>query len=671
VTVVASVFDSVLGKPVVNMDVSFEVRYRTASGVEQSFSLGSKRTNSSGVAAVSFVPRNYPVLKFRVFANCSETSYTLSAGACVVLDARTPTRLEFYGGKVMKVEVGRVFHLSFRLFVFNWYGSPGDEWYGLSGANISLYLNETWVLNATTYSLNGAYVPEDFGYSISSIPDSDGFCIIPFSINNSGLHLLRATFLGSVYYQESNNVNFTVIANVTPVFVLLDVTPKEFEPGAYITLRATVYNASSYNESSWLPVGSGFRVCFFRRGESGNPEEINSSLTNWNGVASVVCQYPLSGVYVFYACVVAGQQLVSNPLTLTVGNNTTLSLNVGSPDSEFNFPVSGSLLYNGKAIANKQITLKVNGTAAASVNTSSSGCYTATLKLKPINNNATVYQLEAFFSGDNALNYTLYGVAPDGTEYPLCTTLYYYGFKPSANTTTLTVDPKSTQLMTTTKTPEQLQAEAEQSGWFWVEPWFSFFYPWFRLHYRLSVNLPHGNPNLNYGWSPLPFGESSSANETALANIMNDATEGDDPYALAEFFAVIAVPFIIQATTARLVGRSLVGIAVAAAVYGAFLAAYKAWTCIRADGNPRVWLMAFMSAVFVEFASLFLIGGEGAVKLLYFLNTAGRLILQKICNPLQALHALKLNFFDITSGIFALMDFAVIVLYLSMYFQSI
>jgi hypothetical protein len=152
---------------------------------------------------------------------------------------------------------------------------------------------------------------------------------------------------------------------------------------------------------------------------------------------------------------------------------------------------------------------------------------------------------------------------------------------------------------------------------------------------------------------------------------MNDATEGDDPYALAEFFAVIAVPFIIQATTARLVGRSLVGIAVAAAVYGAFLAAYTAWTCIRADGNPRVWLMAFMSAVFVEFASLFLIGGEGAVKLLYFLNTAGRLILQKICNPLQALHALKLNFFDITSAIFALMDFAVIVLYLSMYFQSI
>jgi len=57
------------------------------------------------------------------------------------------------------------------------------------------------------------------------------------------------------------------------------------------------------------------------------------------------------------------------------------------------------------------------------------------------------------------------GVAPDNSQYPLCTTLYYYGYKPSANTTILTVDPKSTQLMTTTKTPEQLQAEAEQSGW--------------------------------------------------------------------------------------------------------------------------------------------------------------------------------------------------------------
>jgi len=376
-------------------------------------------------------------------------------------------------------------------------------------------------------------------------------------------------------------------------------------------------------------------------------------------------------VYVFYARVVAGQQLVSNPLTLTVGNNTTLSLNVGSPDSEFNFPVSGSLLYNGKAIANKQITLKVNGTAAASVNTSSSGCYTATLKLKPINNNATVYQLEAFFSGDNALNYTLNGVAPDGTEYALCTTLYYYGFKPSANTTTLTVNPKSTQLTTTTKTPEQLQAEAEQSGWFWVEPWFSFFYPWFRLHYRLSVNLPHGNPNLNYGWSPLPFGESSSANETALANIMNDATEGDDPYALVEFFVGVAVPLIIQAGTSRLLGKSLVAILVATALYAAFVLSEAVTLYFTIGKNPKAWLMAFMSIGFVEMAELFVIGGEGAVNLLRFLTTESRLILQKIQHPLQALRALKLSFFDITSAIFILIDFAAMVFYLTMYFDLI
>jgi len=170
----------------------------------------------------------------------------------------------------------------------------------------------------------------------------------------------------------------------------------------------------------------------------------------------------------------------------------------------FNYVISGKLLCYGNDVSNKQVAIKVNGTAAASVNTSSSGCYTATLKLKPINNTATTYQLEAFFSGDNALNYTHNDTAPDGTEYPLCTTLYYYGYKPSANTTILTVDPKSTQLTTTTKTPEQLQAEAEQSGWlsFWHE--FSWWYPWYRLHVKINVN-----PTIDIGLNPiLPGGET-------------------------------------------------------------------------------------------------------------------------------------------------------------------
>jgi len=57
----------------------------------------------------------------------------------------------------------------------------------------------------------------------------------------------------------------------------------------------------------------------------------------------------------------------------------------------------------------------------------------------------------------DALNYTLYGVAPDNSQYPLCTTLYYYGYKPSANTKMLTVEPQATQETQPTKTSRPLR----------------------------------------------------------------------------------------------------------------------------------------------------------------------------------------------------------------------
>jgi hypothetical protein len=221
------------------------------------------------------------------------------------------------------------------------------------------------------------------------------------------------------------------------------------------------------------------------------------------------------------------------------------------------------------------------------------------------------------------------------------------------------------------KTPEQMQQEAEQSGWLRVEPEFSWWFPWFRLHYKLDVNLPQGNPKMDYGWSPLPLGESSDANSTALANIMNDATEGDDPTALVGIFVGVAVPLIIQAGTSRLLGRSLVAIAVATAIYASYVTIQAILLYAMTGRNPKAWLMAFMGAAFVEMATLFILAGQGAANLLRFLTAGGRCVLQKIQHPLQALHALKLSFFDITSAIFAFIDFAAMVFYLTMYLNSI
>jgi len=72
---------------------------------------------------------------------------------------------------------------------------------------------------------------------------------------------------------------------------------------------------------------------------------------------------------------------------------------------------------------------------------------------------------EIIYEGGDVENYMLYGLALDETQYTVCTTLQYFPYKPTSNTTTLTVEPQSTHVMRTTKTQEQLQQEAEDSGW--------------------------------------------------------------------------------------------------------------------------------------------------------------------------------------------------------------
>ena len=115
------------------------------------------------------------------------------------------------------------------------------------------------------------------------------------------------------------------------------------------------------------------------------------------------------------------------------------------------------------------------------------------LDLLPVNNRATGYQIQVMFEGDDCSSATAYSRV-NGTDYPVCTTIQY-GYKPSSNSTWLAVEPQATQIATTTKTPEQMQAEAEQSGWLSIWHEFSWWYPWYRLHVKININ-----PRIRVGW---------------------------------------------------------------------------------------------------------------------------------------------------------------------------
>lgn len=348
------------------------------------------------------------------------------------------------------------------------------------------------------------------------------------------------------------------------------------------------------------------------------------------------------------------------------------------PGEGFDHVISGKLLCDGVGVTDEQVVIKVNGTVVAVAVTSGDGGYSVTLNLQAVDDKPTSYQIEVVYYGDDAVNLTGYAVTPNGTAYAVCTTFQYFGYKPACNYVTVTVEPASTQVvaasnMTATengveieppKKPEELEQEAKDSGWLRVEPEFSWWYPWFRLHLKLDVNLPHGNPNIDYGWSFLPFGESYEADDVVLANVLNDFSNEIQTGILAD--AMVGV--ILQFGTAALLGRTLAYTVMAISIYILYQITNTLILYQTSGGNPKAWLAAFITSAFSGTCGL-VIGGINSVS--GVLTSTSRLIIGKIQSVMHSLWAKGLNFFNITGIAFALIDFAFMVLYLSMYLASI
>jgi uncharacterized membrane protein YqaE (UPF0057 family) len=207
--------------------------------------------------------------------------------------------------------------------------------------------------------------------------------------------------------------------------------------------------------------------------------------------------------YAFMAGIATSDTVVSNPM-LTIARETGLSLDVDNDGSDYEHTFSGCLLSYGEPVLYREVKILVNGTVKANLTTvEPDGSFSLTLNLQPADNKPTTYNTQAVFDGDEPCSATAYGYTLNGTEYSVCTTIQY-GFKPASNATWLTVTPQSTEVATPTKTPEELQQEAEDSGWLTIWHEFSWWYPWYRLHF---VYLSSGVMQFDVGISLLPFGD--------------------------------------------------------------------------------------------------------------------------------------------------------------------
>jgi hypothetical protein len=233
--------------------------------------------------------------------------------------------------------------------------------------------------------------------------------------------------------------------------------------------------------------------------------------TGQDGVASVVWQYPSDGSICTVNASVKSSDSILNwtlaiqPVTLTVGNETQLLLQAWRDPSGIGHTICAQLVNgSGYPLSSQNVTLTVNGTAYALPPTNGRGYVTLHLALQPGDTSANMYEVMATFNGTNPRSFSINGTDPYGDQYAMCTT-NQYDLRPSTNSSTLAVLLQTTDAITASKTMEQIQNEAEDSGTLRVRDQWTWLYPWFRVHFQF---VPNGTVEYDDGISPLPFGNT-------------------------------------------------------------------------------------------------------------------------------------------------------------------
>ncbi len=481
-SVSATAFDSVSLKPLEHGILQFK-----ANGV----SIGNAPINS-GTATLGWQPSSNAIYNVTVSFG-GAPCYAVSSGTSA-FDFRWPTNLTSCCGDSVQVGLGADYVYGFDL------NSTGL--FGVNESLVKLYINGTY-WDGATYRI--------CSYYLENTTSSIGQAVFAWAPPGKGTFSLHAVFEGNASYLPSETY-VTVTAYSVPFGVLFTVTPSEFEPGATLGLNATLMDVSTNLRLTGYEV----KVEFLRvNGNNATLSVANSTSRSDNGEALSSTEYPNDGyAYAYFARIVpegvedVSQCIASNPVQLTCSTATKLLLNVTRDYSSSNHVIAGRLVNTaGQGISDKQITIQINGTDYASASTNGTGYFDLSADLQPKDLEATLYTITASYGENSSQTATAWTKTLDGQDYPACTTIQC-GFEPSSNSTSLTVTPQATAKIVGTKTPEEMQKEAEDDGTLKVWHEFSWWYPWYRMHIVMHVN-----PTIDVGFNPIfPGGETWSWN---------------------------------------------------------------------------------------------------------------------------------------------------------------
>ncbi|MGB8780028.1 MAG: hypothetical protein WCD81_05195, partial [Candidatus Bathyarchaeia archaeon] len=437
-----------------------------------------------------------------------------AAGACSSLfDFRWPTNITSEAGNVTNASEGENETLYFLL-------TNGINGARVGGEPICFDVNGSYCYcNGTSWPFSGVY----YGTTVVIGAVEFNWTVPPYG---SGTYDVTAMFNGDTNYcpcQTSMIVN----ASAVPLGVLFSVTPDEFENGTNVLLNATIIDPSTGAPFTSQNVN----VNFYNVDSNGVQQKLGTNSTGNTGMAFWSLNYASNGnAYAYKADInadsvsgVLRQGIASSPIQLTVGNATVLLLNVSRGISSTNHTIESQLLSDGTGVPNETVTITVNGQSFQN-KTDPNGYFNVSIDLEPeCPNGTTAYQnvtytITASFAGDNPSNATAYDNTLDGSSYAECTTTQYC-YEPSTNTTALTVNPQSTQATTATETPKQMQQDAKSNGCLSVYSEWSWWYPWYRLHFKITISDP---TTIDVGVSFLPGGSTQSSKGLGIFNQLDE-----------------------------------------------------------------------------------------------------------------------------------------------------
>jgi hypothetical protein len=482
--VVVSAYDEALQCPA---EVGVDLYVNGAWNATQS-------TNQSGLWDVGALWPSTGGL-WNLTASSSATQECAAGTSSTTIYLGLPTTLTPIGGNVTDASTGTVVS-NFTLF--------SSSIFPIAGGNVSFCVNAT-LSNGTVYSQAG-----------SGVTMSNGTVRFTWTASNVSTFLVHAAFAGDQCHAPCDGYSLVTV-NTLPLSVQFSISPSDPTPNTTVTLNATII--SPMIGSRFTDHNVTVKFCAFA--SNGTPYTVGTA-NSTGGQALLNLTYPNDGkAHAFNAtilCCTDGYKTVSNvissPVQLSVGHPATLVsapiLNFTSTSRELEYyfenPNHGMMF-----LGNRTIEVKINDTSYTCTTEEGNGVAALTRDFPAVNNSATTYIITAAFNGDNPLSATANSTAADGTSYTACTTAQYninattLGYKPSSNTITLTVDPHSTLATTLTKTPEQMQQEAQDKNVLNIWPEFSWWFPWFKIVAEVNVPFDTGVTTFRFELIPIAF----------------------------------------------------------------------------------------------------------------------------------------------------------------------